>query len=441
MKQSTIMTKPMLLFISLLILNSSQLNAQGIQFASADFAAALNLAKQQHKLVFIDMYTDWCGPCKSMEKYIFPLEQVGLLYNANFINCRINAEKDGGPDIVKKYDVKEYPTFLFITPDGELISRGIGYKESADPFLELGKSAILKKNQHYSVNQMRNDYEENKNNKQFLFAFIERLDSLDLKTEMDPVLHQYCQILETPSGTDFNFLLKHVHTAHSTAFDVIINNQDAAYTYLNPDSLFPHQQLTKPVQFEAILNNAILESLAHAVSNKDQQEFNQTIIKEKKTKHQLPKYSLSLFVLKTQFYSRMKDTVALLQELNRFSDTLLPTLLTKAKTYDSSSQNYTGSFIDYLAYITGNTADKYLRISHKISTVQKALTLSEQALTLSPNTPEFLNTSARSYYLLNKKQQAIQLQKQAIEYSKDDKPLNDKFVSQLADMQAGKKII
>jgi len=69
------------------------------------------------------------------------------------------------------------------------------------------------------------------------------------------------------------------------------------------------------------------------------------------------------------------------------------------------------------------------------------LTLSKQVLTLAPDKAGFLNTSARAYYLLNEKEQAIQLQKQAIKLSENNQSLHNKFTSQLADMQAGKRII
>ena len=59
--------------------------AQGISFFSGSWSDVLAEAKQKKKVVFVDIYTEWCGPCKLMEKNIFPDEQVGKYYNANFI--------------------------------------------------------------------------------------------------------------------------------------------------------------------------------------------------------------------------------------------------------------------------------------------------------------------------------------------------------------------
>ncbi|RFM32793.1 thioredoxin domain-containing protein [Chitinophaga silvisoli] len=442
---SAIKRKSALLLIVLLILSFSQLEAQGIQFASSDLATAINMAKQQNKLLFIDMYTDWCGPCKMMEKEIFPLEKVGQLYNENFICCRINAEKTVGPDLVKKYEVEGYPTFLFITPEGDLIAKGIGYKESPDPFIELGRSAIHKKEINFSVSKMRERYEDNKNNKEFLATYIPQLDSLGLKIELESVLNQYCKILKTPLDADFNLLIKYVFKVNSGAFDFLLENQVAAYQYFNPDSLFPNEKYSKQVQFEGIFNNIIIEGMMDAIAKKNVDEFNQAIARSKKMDHHSPKFPLSISAFSAQFYTRMQDTVAAIRELHHFSDTLLPAILPVASSLDSleaiQHQTSKGNYLAYLAHITNVTADKFLRYSKLNSDFQKALSLSQQSLKLKPNEPEYLNTSARSYYLLKNKAQAIKIQQQAIEYSKDNKSINEKLVSQLADMQAGKEII
>lgn len=54
---------------------------------------AIELSKKENKLIFIDFYTDWCGPCKMMAKNVFPQKHVGDYFNANFICLKLNAEK------------------------------------------------------------------------------------------------------------------------------------------------------------------------------------------------------------------------------------------------------------------------------------------------------------------------------------------------------------
>lgn len=114
--------------------------AQGIKFEEGNFKSILAKAKKENKLVFIDAYAVWCGPCKLMVKNIFPLKPVGDYYNSNFVNAKIDMEKGEGIDLAKKYNVKVFPTYLFINGDGEEVHRTIGYVEEKD-FIQFAMDA------------------------------------------------------------------------------------------------------------------------------------------------------------------------------------------------------------------------------------------------------------------------------------------------------------
>jgi thiol:disulfide interchange protein len=114
--------------------------AQGIKFEESNFPAVLAKAKKENKLVFIDAYTTWCGPCKLMAKNVFPQKTVGDYYNANFVNAKIDMEKGEGIEIAKKYNVKAFPTYLFVDGNGELVHRTLGYVEEND-FIQFAKDA------------------------------------------------------------------------------------------------------------------------------------------------------------------------------------------------------------------------------------------------------------------------------------------------------------
>ena len=59
----------------------------GIKFEQGNWANTLAKAKAENKIVFVDAYTTWCGPCKKMDAETFPDKMVGDFYNKNFINC------------------------------------------------------------------------------------------------------------------------------------------------------------------------------------------------------------------------------------------------------------------------------------------------------------------------------------------------------------------
>lgn len=116
------------LFIFITILTFAQ---DEIRFLDVPFKELIAKAKKENKIVFIDAYASWCGPCKMMEKNIFTKKSVGDFYNKNFVNARIDMEKGEGREIAARFGVRSYPTYLFLNGDGELISQNYGYmKES-----------------------------------------------------------------------------------------------------------------------------------------------------------------------------------------------------------------------------------------------------------------------------------------------------------------------
>lgn len=115
--------------------------AQNINFQdNMEFSEILKKAKTENKIIFLDAYASWCGPCKMMEKNVFNKESVQEYYNANFINVRFDMEKGEGMDLARIYGVRSYPTFLFIDGDGKIIYKSMGYQPEKE-FLETGKNA------------------------------------------------------------------------------------------------------------------------------------------------------------------------------------------------------------------------------------------------------------------------------------------------------------
>lgn len=117
--------------------------AQGIKFEHGQLEEALAKAQKENKLVFVDVYTNWCGPCKQMVKNIFPLKEVGDFYNKNFISYKLDAEDASikGPEYAEKYKVRGFPTYLFLKPDGTLEFTTSGAMD-AEMFIKVGRKAL-----------------------------------------------------------------------------------------------------------------------------------------------------------------------------------------------------------------------------------------------------------------------------------------------------------
>ena len=142
---------------------------QGMKFEeNKSFKELLATAKKENKLLFLDAYTTWCGPCKLMAKNVFPQTNVGEFYNANFVNSKIDMEKGEGIDIAKLYNVRAYPTYLFINGDGELIHRVTSYFPPEE-FINVGKDAVDPAKQ---MGALKKKFESGNKDPEFLKSFI-----------------------------------------------------------------------------------------------------------------------------------------------------------------------------------------------------------------------------------------------------------------------------
>jgi len=108
-----------IIFLILIIHTGFISFAQGVQFAETDLEGALVQAREQNKHVFIDFYTNWCAPCKMMDKQVFPQPNVGEYFNSKFVSLKVNAEKEG-VELAKKYGIKAYPTFVILDKNGAM---------------------------------------------------------------------------------------------------------------------------------------------------------------------------------------------------------------------------------------------------------------------------------------------------------------------------------
>ena len=98
-------------------------------FVSTTFAEAQALAAKDNKVVFVDFFATWCGPCKMLDQTTWKDPQVIALLREKTVALRLDAEKD--KDLARKYRVEAYPTLLVLKADGTEIDRYVGYMEAA----------------------------------------------------------------------------------------------------------------------------------------------------------------------------------------------------------------------------------------------------------------------------------------------------------------------
>lgn len=117
---------------------------KGISFIEQDWSKALTEAGKQNKLVFLDIYASWCGPCKLLKKNTFSDPKIGDFFNQNFINVSVDGEEGVGPSLAQKYSIEGYPTLIVTDKTGKPLLYSVGYMD-ANNLMMFAKEALKKK--------------------------------------------------------------------------------------------------------------------------------------------------------------------------------------------------------------------------------------------------------------------------------------------------------
>ena len=132
-----------ILFTLLLVIGVAVAANAQVRFTDKNLDAVREEATQQNKLVFIDLYATWCGPCKNMERNVFSQPEVGDFMAQHFIADKYDIDKPTGSALAKKYGIRSIPTFLIFDTEGTLLGQITGGMP-ADDFIRAVEE-ILKK--------------------------------------------------------------------------------------------------------------------------------------------------------------------------------------------------------------------------------------------------------------------------------------------------------
>lgn len=209
-------TTKRLFILSLVLGLSSSVFAQGIEFFHGSWPEALAKAKTEEKLIFVDAFASWCGPCKRMAKESFPDPKVGELYNASFICLKIDMEKPENAEFAGKYPVSSYPTLFFIDADGKIVMKEVGAK-TPEQLIETGKKAQGKNDKS---GDFEKKYKEGNRDPKMLYDYVRALNAAG-KSSLK-ITNEYLNTQQDLT-TEFNlrFILEGAVDADSRVFDLL----------------------------------------------------------------------------------------------------------------------------------------------------------------------------------------------------------------------------
>ncbi|MEG0518011.1 MAG: thioredoxin family protein [Bacteroidales bacterium] len=228
-----------IIFLTMLFGISLSLFAQvdkGVKFEQGTLAQVLSKAKNNKKdpkLVFLDCYTSWCGPCKYMANNVFPTEAAGKYFNAKFINIKIDMEKGEGPELVKRFKITGYPTFLILSPDGEEIGRVMGAND-----LELFVKSVEKvKDVTKSAAYLKNIFENSKTSENAVF-YVEAMERNALRSQLVVFMNENLSVFNKEdllSDRMWKHLRSGISYDHKIVLEYLIDNKVQASSMFGVD--------------------------------------------------------------------------------------------------------------------------------------------------------------------------------------------------------------
>ncbi|MFQ3369071.1 MAG: thioredoxin-related protein [Flavobacteriaceae bacterium] len=141
------------LFIIISLLFSVNICAQNINWMGLE--EALEMQNKNPKNIIIDVYTNWCGPCKLLDKNTFQNKKVADFINQNYYAVKFNAEgnevinfddreflnpnykpalanrRNGNHQLTRYLGVSAYPTIVFLDTESNIIYKLRGYNTPA----------------------------------------------------------------------------------------------------------------------------------------------------------------------------------------------------------------------------------------------------------------------------------------------------------------------
>jgi thioredoxin-related protein len=211
------------------------LNAQdrSINFEHSAWAEIKARAAKEKKAIFLDAYTSWCGPCKKLAKEVFTRNEVADYYNANFINASFDMEKGEGPQLVKQYSIHAYPTLLFITAEGKIISKKLGAVDSKT-FLDFGKMSVSGE----SLESLMSQYQKGNRNFAFMKKFMTRMEGIGENTRA--IIEAYFSKVpqaKWQARENWYFINRYIREEKSPVFQFVLKNQKAYEQKVSADSV------------------------------------------------------------------------------------------------------------------------------------------------------------------------------------------------------------
>ena len=203
---------------------NDMVNTDGIKFEESSFEEALKKAKDQGKLLFMDCYTTWCGPCKMMSNQVFKQKFIGDFFNQNLVSLKMDMEKGEGIDLQKKFDVNAFPTMFLLNGDGNIIYKILGGRDPR-AFMEAIQRGMKQSTPYYIL---KSKYETGDRSVKLMADYFQTMSDAGELKNVDGEVKSYLATLKAPESYSVSAWALYdnfVNRVSDAEFKFLVNNR------------------------------------------------------------------------------------------------------------------------------------------------------------------------------------------------------------------------
>lgn len=367
---------------STVLLSAALLTAQEIEFRELTFAEAKQAAQEESKPIFMDCYTTWCGPCKWMAANIFTQPKVAAFYNENFVCVSFDMEKGEGKDLAKQYNIRAYPTLLYLDGEGTLLQLQRGAPREGADYIAKGEEAL---HVETTFPYMAEHKEEHFDNPEFMQGYLMGMGNAGMLEagELERYFKQFPKE-EWMQGANQMILMTQVRDYNSPIIQSLMAEEELADEALQ-------EHLNQVVFYE------LARSYAQAKNEEAKKEYfakkNRILNEEYRTASDKLKFKVEVFEKE-----RSKDWPAYCQTC-----------------YDGVKKYYWDD-----AGELNNFAWTFYEQTEDAKNLEMALLWAERAAELEPEQHYILDTYAHLLYVNGQLEKALKVEKRAIAIAQEE---------------------